>query len=175
MKSLGKMKQDDQRPKNKLKSGKKIKGYIAAGVVAAIVIGIIVAIEMKPIQLEKSQSNNGVMVMHIHSHISLIIDGKPTVVPANIGIDQTIWNNHSLDSYGMTGMAPLHTHKDDGIIHVESKVKRDYTLGEFLNIWGLDLRGYQVNVTIDGNPVSDYRNQILNDGESIVINLTSNH
>lgn len=169
------MKQDDQRPKNKLKSGKKIKGYITAVVIAAIVIGIILVIEMKPNQLEKSQSNNDVMAMHIHQQISLITDGKPTVVPANIGIVQSIWNNHSLDSYGMIGMAPMHTHKDDGVIHVESKVKRDYTVGEFLDIWGLDLTGYKVNVTIDGNPVSDYRNHILNDGESIVINLTSNH
>lgn len=169
------MKQDDQKPKSKSKSGKKIKGYIAAGVIAAIVIGIILVMEMKSNQLEKSQSNNDVMVMHIHQQVSLMIDGKPTVVPANIGMDQTIWSNHSLDSYGMTGMAPMHTHKDDGVIHVESKVKRDYTVGEFLDIWGLDLTGYKVSVTIDGNPVSGYRNHILNDGESIIINLTSNH
>ena len=48
-------------------------------------------------------------------------------------------------SDGMSGMAPLHTHDTSGIIHVESSVKRNYTLGEFLNTWGgLDLNGKSV-------------------------------
>ncbi len=72
-----------------------------------------------------------------------------------------LWKDHSLDKYGMqamfdgmSGMAPLHTHDASGIIHVESSVKRNYTLGEFLNIWGgLDLNGKTVKMTIDGaNP-----------------------
>ena len=29
----------------------------------------------------------------------------------------------------------LHTHAADGIIHVESPVRRTYTLGEFFDIW----------------------------------------
>jgi hypothetical protein len=30
----------------------------------------------------------------------------------------------------------LHTHSADGIIHMESPVKRIYTLGNFFDIWG---------------------------------------
>jgi hypothetical protein len=30
----------------------------------------------------------------------------------------------------------LHTHAADGVIHIESPVKRTYTLGDFFNVWG---------------------------------------
>ena len=112
-------------------------------------------------------------MMHIHPHLSLIIDGKPATVPANIGIDPSLWQDHSLDHYGMTGMAPLHTHKDDGVIHVESYKDQDYTLGEFLDIGGMQFNGYNVKVTVDGNPVSDYRNHVFKDGEQIVMDITT--
>jgi hypothetical protein len=29
----------------------------------------------------------------------------------------------------------LHTHDDSGIIHIESPVNRDYTLGQFFDVW----------------------------------------
>ena len=66
-------------------------------------------------------------------------------IPKCIGINSSLYNDHSLDKYGMQEMAPLHTHDASGIIHVESSVKRNYTLGEFLNTWGgLDLNGKTV-------------------------------
>lgn len=39
----------------------------------------------------------------------------------------------------MPGKAPLHTHDDSGTIHVESSTNRNYRLGEFFKVWGLDL------------------------------------
>ncbi len=30
----------------------------------------------------------------------------------------------------------LHTHTEDGIIHIESPVQRTFTLGHFFAIWG---------------------------------------
>ena len=72
----------------------------------------------------------------------------------------------------MQGMAPLHTHDDNGTIHVETNVNRNYTLGEFLNVWGgLDLNGRTVKATVDDKPVSDYSNIILKDGEKISLNI----
>jgi hypothetical protein len=50
----------------------------------------------------------------------------------------------------MSAMAPLHTHDSSGIVHVQYSINRDYTLGEFLDIWGLDLDGKTVKMTIDG-------------------------
>jgi hypothetical protein len=88
-------------------------------------------------------------------------------------------NNHTLDKYGiqempgMSGMAPLHTHGNSGTIHVESSVIRNYTLGDFLNIWGLNLDGTTVNASVKGKPMDNFKNHILKDGEQINLKITS--
>jgi hypothetical protein len=73
----------------------------------------------------------------------------------------------------LQGEAPLHTHDENGTIHVESNTDRNYTLGEFLNIWGgLDLNGKTVKLAVDGKPItSDYRNLILKDGQKITLEI----
>ncbi len=81
----------------------------------------------------------------------------------------------AMPEMSMAGMAPLHTHDDTGIIHVESTIDRNYTLGEFLSIWGnLDVDNRVVNMTIDGKPDSNgnYTNPVLRDGEQINLDLT---
>ena len=56
---------------------------------------------------------------------------------------------------------------------MESSVERDYTLGEFLDVWsGLDANGKTVKVTVNGQPVSDWRNHILSDKEQIDLEIT---
>ena len=67
---------------------------------------------------------------------------------------------------------PLHTHDDSGTIHVESTANRNYTLGEFLNIWGIDLEGKTVKVTVDDAVISDYTNHILQDGQNLNLYIT---
>ena len=111
--------------------------------------------------------------------LSMTIDGKPVAIPAKIGISSSFWKDHSLDKYGMramtmnmSSMAPLHTHNSNGTIHVESNTVRPYTLGQFLDIWGgLDTNGKTVKATVDGVPVSDYRNIILRDKEQIHLDV----
>ncbi len=72
----------------------------------------------------------------------------------------------------MSSMAPLHTHETNGTIHVESNTVKPYTLGQFLNIWGgLDTNGKIGKATVDGVPVSDYRNIILGDKEQIHLDV----
>jgi hypothetical protein len=84
-----------------------------------------------------------------------------------------LYGDHSLDKYGMQGMSPLHTHDASGTIHVESNTKRDFRLGEFLDIWkGLDVNDKTVQATVNGIPVSDFRTIILNDGDSISLNIS---
>ncbi len=67
-------------------------------------------------------------VFHIHQHLALFDHGKRVGVPADIGIPAAgnclYW---------------LHTHTDDGIIHVESPKFRTFTLGQFFDVWGQPL------------------------------------
>ena len=130
----------------------------------------------------QSGAQSDPIIIHIHSALSMMMDNKPFSVPKNIGIDSSLWRNNSLDKYGMqampemgmSGMAPLHTHDDSGIIHVESSIDRDYTLGEFFNIWGLDLENKVVKATVNGKPSTDYKSILLKDGEKITLDIQSN-
>lgn len=112
-------------------------------------------------------------MMHVHTHLTLVFDGKEAPIPASIGIDPTMWNDHSLDSYGMKGMTVLHTHDTSGTIHVESYKIKDYTFGQLLDIWGLGLNAYKVTMTVNGQPVQDYRNYVFKDGDKITLDMTT--
>ncbi len=121
------------------------------------------------------------MLMHNHVSLNVTIGEKPIIVPANIGITQTgifadpsLFADHSLDKYGMEGMSPLHTHDYSGVIHVESNTVRNYSLGEFLAIWkGLNTDGKNILASVDGKPVSDFRNILLNDKAKIILDIKS--
>jgi len=67
-------------------------------------------------------------VLHIHQHLEMFVGGRPVVVPADIGIPTD-------GSF----ISPIHTHDTTGIIHVESPTKRNFTLGEFFDVWGVKL------------------------------------
>ncbi|CAN5235775.1 hypothetical protein BH18THE2_BH18THE2_37730 [soil metagenome] len=57
---------------------------------------------------------------------------------------------------------------------MESSVNRDYTLGEFLDVWsGLDTgEGKLLKVTANDQPISDWRNHILKDKEQISLEIS---
>jgi sulfur carrier protein ThiS len=133
--------------------------------VAAVILGVVFATQAN------EMGSGDKMVLHIHPKLSVKVDGKTIPVPEQIGINKSLYKDRSLDKYGMQGMAPLHTHDNSGVIHVESTVNRDYTLGEFLKIWGIDLNGKSVKVSVNGQPVSDWRNHILSDGEQINLEI----
>jgi hypothetical protein len=85
-------------------------------------------------------------VFHIHTHLTIFVDGQQRQVPAAIGIPgavaQQIQGGPFVDSG--TCFYWLHTHAADGIIHIESPVERTYTLGEFFDEWGQPLGPDQV-------------------------------
>ncbi len=66
--------------------------------------------------------------LHTHEHLDIFIHRQHTPVPSGIGINKTA---------GF--ISPIHTHDATGIIHVESPTIRDYTLGQFFDIWGVRL------------------------------------
>lgn len=68
------------------------------------------------------------LALHTHQHLTIYIRGQAVRVPANIGINEE-------ERY----IAPLHTHDTSGILHVESPEVKDFTLGQFFDVWGLNL------------------------------------
>ena len=146
---------------------------VAIALTAVVVFGFSIVTE------SSAATNN--MLMHNHVSLNVTIDGKPIIIPANIGIAQTeifadpsLFADHSLDKYGMEGMSPLHTHDYSGTIHIESNAVRNYTLGEFLAIWkGINTDGKNVIASVDGKPVSDFRNIPLNDKAKIILDIKS--
>jgi hypothetical protein len=68
--------------------------------------------------------------LHIHEHLDVFVRGRRVTVPADIGIDP---NGQFI--------APIHTHDDSGLIHIESSVDRAYSLGQLFDVWGVRLTG----------------------------------
>ena len=82
--------------------------------------------------------------MQIKPQFSVLIEGAPLTVPSGIGINQSLWKDHSLDRYGVAGHSPLTTRDTSGTIHVDSNTVRNFTLQEFLRVWGVTVDSSQV-------------------------------
>jgi len=85
-------------------------------------------------------------VFHIHTHLTIFVNGQQRQVPAGIGIPGAVAQQTSAGPFIDSGTCFywLHTHAADGIIHIESPVQRTYTLGEFFDEWGQPLGPDQV-------------------------------
>jgi hypothetical protein len=67
-----------------------------------------------------------------HIHITPVtLDGK--FPPGGIGLEQGCFRE-------------MHTHWADGWIHMESNAPRNFTMGEFFELWGLGTQGRSVMV-----------------------------
>jgi hypothetical protein len=91
---------------------------------------------------------------HIHAHLDIRVNGQSVEVPALIGIDRS-----------GRGISPVHTHDTTGVIHIESPIKRTFTLGEFFTEWDVSLStdnigslrasdGKTLQAFVNGNPVT---------------------
>lgn len=70
---------------------------------------------------------------HIHTHLTITVAGQPVTVPGQIGLNEK------------KGFATaLHTHNTSGIVHIESPVRRDFTLGQFFTEWNVRLDAHHV-------------------------------
>ena len=74
-------------------------------------------------------------IFHIHAHLTIFVNGSARRLPADVGIPAHAQNGPCL--YW------LHTHAPDGVIHIESPVRRTYTLGDFFDEWGQPLGPHQ--------------------------------
>jgi hypothetical protein len=97
---------------------------------------------------------------HIHAHLTIYINGQPVSIPQGVGIatDQSClyW---------------LHTHANNGVIHIEAPRKVSPTLGNFLDVWGQSFSqlGFHNElassadwtVYVDGKKVTSNFNQLV--------------
>jgi hypothetical protein len=110
---------------------KKKKKIVALGIIAALVLGIaIVSYKLDNTQSSAFSIIDGIecntqeyLVLHIHAHLDLFENGHYVTVPAQIGIHDN------------TCLYWLHTHSADGVIHIESPSPKEFTLGQFIDIW----------------------------------------
>ncbi len=94
----------------------------------------------------KCQRNEQVL-FHVHAHLTIFVNGKARAIPYGIGIAPPLsGQNTPTGSFVTSGacFSWLHTHVADGIIHIESPVKRVYTLGDFFDVWGQPLTSSRV-------------------------------
>jgi hypothetical protein len=85
-------------------------------------------------------------VFHIHTHLTIFVNGQQRQVPAGIGIPDAVAQQAPGGPFIGSGTCFywLHTHAADGIVHIESPVQRTYTLGEFFDEWRQPLGPDQV-------------------------------
>jgi len=115
-------------------AGKKSKSknkFIVIGIIAAI----IATIAFVSYKLDNTVNNSFSLIdgiscetqeysiFHIHTHLDIFVNGNSLTVPAFVGIEDN------------TCLYWLHTHRTDGIIHIESPQTREFTLGQFFDIW----------------------------------------
>jgi hypothetical protein len=118
----------------------------AAGAAGAFLYQAPQAAAISGVECHRGEFNN----YHVHSHLDVFVDGQKEQVPDNVGI---------LSSPSC--LYWLHTHSGaEGVIHVEAPETRDFTLGQFLDIWkqtrdsaGLfeSVAGMNATAYVDGN------------------------
>ena len=150
--------------KKSFKLSKKLIAIIGAGVLIAIIGGIGRYSTMAPHASFPAVSTiDGIgcnsmeqSVFHIHAHMDIIINGVYFLVPSQIGITDRCY-------YW------LHTHDVTGIIHIEAPAHREFTVGQFFDIWNKKLNNDQIRfnndqifnyVTNANNPLNVYVNGI---------------
>ena len=69
------------------------------------------------------------LAVHYHVHLDVNINGAPVVVPQYLG-----W---VAQGNSVVGLAPLHTHDNSGIIHIENSVPATFYLGQVFILWGV--------------------------------------
>jgi hypothetical protein len=99
---------------------------------------------------------NEQLVLHVHTHLTIFVNGQARVIPYGIGIPGFEAQNAKGGPFVSTGSCFywLHVHAYDGIIHIESpSTSESFTLGQFFQEWGIPLSKTQVgpakgNVTV---------------------------
>jgi hypothetical protein len=120
---------------------------------------------------------------HHHVHLAIFVNGQPRSVPLAVGmvppavVEQTSQGEYAVGSN--TCIYWLHTHAQDGIVHIESPNPANFTLGQFFAVWMQPLSAtrigpYQGTVTATVNGAAwraDPATIPLEQHDQIVLNL----
>ena len=103
-----------------------------------------------PGYLQQTTDVNGIkcltkeqMAFHVHARLTVFVNGTARQIPAAIGIAPPLGIDQKPNGMFFINngscFAWLHTHTPDGIIHIESPIQRQFTLGDFFDVWGQPL------------------------------------
>ena len=109
----------------------------------------------------------GTEKFHQHALMQIFIDGKRVVVPKSIGV-------------GGGAVSSLHTHNEDGAVHMESEVSFPFKLGQLFDVWGVkfakdqlgaykDKDNKRVQVYVNGVKLVDPASYLLKEKDKIVV------
>src|SRR5207248_11403284 len=88
-------------------------------------------------------------IVHLHVHVAIFVDGEEQQIPFGIGIGQP-WQVSDSDEGPFVDDGScfywIHTHTEDGVVHIESPVRRRFTLGDFFAVWQQPLSSTQVGL-----------------------------
>jgi hypothetical protein len=112
-------------------------------------------------------------LFHIHAHLTIFVDGTARQIPYGIGTPGAKTELTPQGPFVATAACFywLHTHSADGIIHIESPVVREYTLGDFFDEWGQPLGPDRVGAA-KGSVTAIYNGRRV-EGSPRVIPLTA--
>lgn len=106
---------------------------------------------------------------HVHARLKVYAEGKELPVPANIGLSQQ-----------SQLFSALHSHEQDGIIHIEADNPFEVKLSDYFTVWGVkfssdQLGGYRnaadktVQAYVNGNKVDDPASYVVKAQDSIAV------
>ena len=80
-------------------------------------------------------------IFHIHAHLAILVGGQMRQVPAGIGIQDPQSQQTAEGPFLVSGSCFywLHSHTQDGVIHIEAPEQRTFTLGNYFDVWGQPL------------------------------------
>jgi len=110
--------------------------------------------------------------VHLHTDLSIEIDGESIDIPQGLGLGGGINNS-------------MHVHEADNVLHMHSWTQsplreRDVTLGNFFKVWGKDFTresllgsvaesGKSITMTVNGVENFEFENYVMQDGDVIEI------
>ncbi len=127
----------------------------------------------------------GALVRHDHVHLDIIVDGRKLTIPAGVGQAEPVDDGPGRCppppapppdgdcaaghfTTPLVAISPLHAHTTSGILHIESDRPGRFTLGQFLEEWGVHL-GKDLRVYVDGKRAGSPRSVVLRNGQEIAV------